>query len=100
VRAIGILAALFNLLILVILYPQNLSAGRPGKRFRFGPPLSIQDGRGLKHKKAATDDAVAAFFMLFAQRSWQTRPVARYRHRPDQGEDNPNRKGVAGNGRV
>jgi len=31
---------------------------------------------------------------LFAQRSWQTRPVARDRRRPDQGEDNPNRKGV------
>ena len=37
---------------------------------------------------------------LFAQRSGQTRPVARDRRHPDQGEDNPNRKGVAGNGRV
>jgi len=37
---------------------------------------------------------------LFAQRSWQTRPVERNGRRPDQGEDNPNRKGVAGNGRV
>jgi hypothetical protein len=39
-------------------------------------------------------------FLLFAQRSWQTRPVARNGRHPDQGEDNPNRKGVAGNGRV
>jgi len=37
---------------------------------------------------------------VFAQRSGQTRPVERNRRRPDQGEDNPNRKGVAGNGRV
>ena len=36
----------------------------------------------------------------FAQRSWQTRPVERNGRHPDQGEDNPNRKGVAGNGRV
>jgi len=41
-----------------------------------------------------------AAVLLFAQRSWQTRPVGRYGHHPDQGEDNPNRKGVAGNGRV
>jgi hypothetical protein len=37
---------------------------------------------------------------VFAQRSGQTQPVERNRRRPDQGEDNPNRKGVAGNGRV
>jgi hypothetical protein len=39
-------------------------------------------------------------FFWFAQRSWQTRLVERYGRHPDQGEDNPNRKGVAGNGRV
>ena len=37
---------------------------------------------------------------VFAQRSWQTRSAERSRRRPDQGEDNPNRKGAAGNGRV
>jgi hypothetical protein len=37
---------------------------------------------------------------LFAQRSGQTRPAERSRSRPDQGEDNLNRKGAAGNGRV
>jgi hypothetical protein len=36
----------------------------------------------------------------FAQRNGQTRSVERNRRHPDQGEDNPNRKGVAGNGRV
>ncbi len=35
---------------------------------------------------------------LFAQRSGQT--LSRKGRHPDQGEDNPNRKGVAGNGRV
>ena len=35
--------------------------------------------------------------LFCAQHSGQTRPVARYRRHPDQGEDNPNRKGVAGN---
>jgi hypothetical protein len=39
----------------------------------------------------------AAF--LFAQRSGQTQSRKAGR-RPDQGEDNLNRKGVAGNGRV
>ncbi len=36
---------------------------------------------------------------LFARHGGQTQPAERRRH-PDQGEDNPNRKGVAGNGRV
>ena len=31
---------------------------------------------------------------LFAQRSGQTRLAERCKRRPDQGEDNPNRKGV------
>jgi hypothetical protein len=30
----------------------------------------------------------------FAQRSGRTRPAVRSRRHPDQGEDNPNRKGV------
>jgi len=38
--------------------------------------------------------------LLFAQRAWPPRSAERSRCRPDQGEDNPNRKGVAGNGRV
>ncbi|MBU2413703.1 MAG: hypothetical protein KKB49_12880, partial [Gammaproteobacteria bacterium] len=33
---------------------------------------------------------------LFAQRSWQTRQVERNLSHPDCGEENPNRKGVAG----
>ena len=33
---------------------------------------------------------------LFAQRSWQTRQVERNLSHPDWGEENPNRKGVAG----
>ena len=37
---------------------------------------------------------------LFAQRSGQLRLVERNRRRPGQGEDNPNRKGAAGNGGV
>ena len=36
---------------------------------------------------------------LFARHGGQTQPASGRRH-PDQGEDNPNRKGVAGNGRV
>nr|WP_319492891.1 hypothetical protein [uncultured Desulfobacter sp.] len=36
---------------------------------------------------------------LFARHGGQTQPEASRRH-PDQGEDNPNCKGVAGNGRV
>ena len=36
---------------------------------------------------------------LFARHGGQTQPALSWR-RPDQGEDNPNRKGVAGNGRV
>ncbi|GAB6192951.1 hypothetical protein [Desulfocastanea catecholica] len=36
---------------------------------------------------------------LFARHGGQTQPAERRCH-PDQGEDNPNRKGVAGNGRV
>jgi len=36
---------------------------------------------------------------LFAQHSWQTQPEI-YRRCPDRGEDNPNGKGVAGNGWV
>jgi len=38
--------------------------------------------------------------LLFAQRAWPPQSVERNRCHPDQGEDNPNRKGVAGNGRV
>jgi len=53
----------------------------------------------LSTKKSLRGFIPGALFW-FAQRSWQTRPVARNRRRPDQGEDNPNRKGVAGNGRV
>jgi len=37
---------------------------------------------------------------LFAQRSWQTLSLERKGHHPDQGEDNPNCKGVIGNGGV
>jgi hypothetical protein len=37
---------------------------------------------------------------LFARHGGQTRPVERHRRCPDQGEDNPNRKGVIGNGGV
>ncbi len=37
---------------------------------------------------------------LFAQRSGQTRPAERSGRHPGQGEDNPNRKGAAGNGGV
>jgi hypothetical protein len=40
-----------------------------------------------------------AGFFLFARHGGQTQPAERRCH-PDQGEDNPNRKGVAGNGRV
>ncbi len=36
----------------------------------------------------------------FAQRDWHPQSAERSRCRLDQGEDNPNRKGVAGNGRV
>jgi len=36
---------------------------------------------------------------LFARHGGQTQPAFSWRH-PDQGEDSPNRKGVAGNGRV
>jgi len=36
----------------------------------------------------------------FAQRSWQIRLAERNGRRSDQGEDNPNRKGAAGNGGV
>jgi len=36
---------------------------------------------------------------MFAQHSWQTQP-ALGRHHPDRGEDNPNGKGVTGNGWV
>jgi hypothetical protein len=51
----------------------------------------------VKQKKAGE---LSPAFFWFAQRSWQTRLVERYGRHPDQGEDNPNRKGVAGNGRV
>lgn len=34
---------------------------------------------------------------MFAQRSGQIRPAERSGRRPGQGEDNPNRKGAAGN---
>jgi len=50
-------------------------------------------------KEKAPDES-GAISSWFAQRSWQTRPVERYGRHPDQGEDNPIRKGVAGNGRV
>ena len=36
-------------------------------------------------------------FFLFAQQSWQTRPIERNRGRPDQGEVNSIRKCVTGN---
>jgi len=52
----------------------------------------------IKRHRIGTKPVGGVFW--FAQRSWQTRPVARNRRHPDQGEDNPNRKGVVGNGRV
>ncbi len=45
-------------------------------------------------EKALIGYPVRAF--LFAQRSWQTRQVERNLSHPDWGEENPNRKGVAG----
>jgi len=42
---------------------------------------------------------VVSTSFLFARHGGQTQPALSRRH-PDQGEDNPNRKGVAGNGRV
>ena len=36
---------------------------------------------------------------LFARHGGQTQPASSWRH-PDQGEDNPKRKGVTGNGGV
>jgi len=47
-----------------------------------------------ENQKAAANVRMAAF--LFAQRSWQTRQVERNLSHPDWGEENPNRKGVAG----
>ena len=45
------------------------------------------------HPPAAGTDPAA---FLFAQLSGQTQLVERNRRHPDQGEDNPNHKGVAG----
>ncbi len=50
-----------------------------------------------KESKLRETDVWLGF--VFARHGGQTQPASCRRH-PDQGEDNPNRKGVAGNGRV
>jgi hypothetical protein len=54
--------------------------------------------RAKENEEAARRDASGRF--SFAQRSWQTRLFERKEGYPDQREDNPNRKGVIGNGEV
>ena len=81
---------------------------RDNAKYKFSFDIRDQD-IAINKRRSGIDCSVLASLLRrqgfgsafwFAQRDWHPRSVERSRCRPDQGEDNPNRKGVAGNGRV